>query len=179
EATDYLTPRKSYRENIHAKDKKFCIENFTSTFNKYKEVINFIKNNEEELENFTLATMAQDGIIFWEMVYAEFMNSSHNELNDYLRDKLQQMKHAREGFKTRIKALNYDNINSYIINREPYRSLLLKDQVFNKEKFDSVYYPYCDTMESFITDIETLELLIDQYKNFDGICFIEKELNIK
>ncbi|CAG8656412.1 45804_t:CDS:2 [Gigaspora margarita] len=180
ETAEYLNPRKSYRKGIHENDKKFDIENFISTFYKYKNVIKFIKDNEKELENFTLATMAQDGVIFWETIHAEFMISNHNELDDYLRDKLQQMKLMREGFKNRIKHLNYDNVNSYIINRESYRSLLLKDQVFNKEKFVSVYYPYCDIMERFIkTDIETLVLLIDHYKNFDGICFIEKELNTK
>ncbi|CAG8753083.1 2483_t:CDS:1, partial [Dentiscutata heterogama] len=178
ETAEYLNSRKSYRKGIHENDKKFDIENFISTFCKYKNVINFIKNNEKELKNFTLAAMAQDGVIFWETIHDKFINSNHNELDYYLRDKLQQMKLTREGFKTRIKHLNYDNVNSYIIDRESYRSLLLKDQVFNKEKFVSVYYPYCDTMERFIkTDIETLVLLIEHYKNFDRICFIKKELN--
>ncbi|CAG8851234.1 13177_t:CDS:1, partial [Gigaspora margarita] len=63
-AIEYLTSCKFYRENIYEKDKKFSIENFTSTFYNYKVLINVIKNNEEELENFTLATMAQDEIIF-------------------------------------------------------------------------------------------------------------------
>ncbi|CAG8784997.1 16133_t:CDS:1, partial [Dentiscutata erythropus] len=64
ETAEYLNPRKSYRKGIHENDKKFDIENFISIFYKYKNVIDFIKNNKKELENFTLATMAQDGVIF-------------------------------------------------------------------------------------------------------------------